>query len=100
MAQWVGRRALIAEVQVRSQATPDEIRGGRSDSLTGFRLSTSDILIMIPLMLHTRISFFYRRRNIILENESFDAETLLSHQIIWRHIPEGSSHTLILPLTK
>jgi hypothetical protein len=44
MAQRVGRRALTAEIQVRTQATPDAVRGGRSDSLTGFRLSTSDIL--------------------------------------------------------
>ena len=43
MAQRVGRRALTAEVQVRSQATPYAICGIRSNSLTGFRLSTSDI---------------------------------------------------------
>jgi hypothetical protein len=44
VVQRVGRRALTAEVQVRSQDTPEAVRSGRSDSLTGFRLSTSDTL--------------------------------------------------------
>jgi hypothetical protein len=44
MAQRVGRQALTAEGQVRSQTTSGAIRGGRSDNLTGFHLSTSDIL--------------------------------------------------------
>lgn len=47
MVQRVGRRALTADVQVRSQANPDAIRGGRSDSLTGFYLSTSDITLSL-----------------------------------------------------
>jgi len=103
MTQRVGRRALTAEVQVRSQATPDAIRGGRRDNLTGFHLSTSDILCRYdPPMLHTGMLFFYHRRYIILETESFDTETLLSlsHQTTRRHIPESISHTLIFPLTK
>jgi hypothetical protein len=43
-AQRVGRRALTGDVQVRSQASPGAIRGGRSDNLTDFRLSTSNTL--------------------------------------------------------
>jgi len=40
-------------------------------------LRTSSV-VMIPPIRHTRMSFFYHRRYIILETESFDTETLLS----------------------
>jgi hypothetical protein len=47
------------------------------DRLPSSVLRASSV-IMIPPMLHTPMSFFYHRRYIILETETFDTETLLS----------------------
>jgi hypothetical protein len=78
MAQRVGRQALTAEGQVRSQTTSGAIRSGRSDNLTGFHLSTSDISVnTIRPLLHAPCRPFIRHY-IILETESFGTKTLLS----------------------
>lgn len=94
MAQRVGCRALTVKVQVRSQDTPAAIRGGQSDSLTGFCLSTSDILCHYDSTSAARsYVVLLSPRYIILETKSFDTETLLSlslslsRQITRRHIP-------------
>ena len=102
LAQRVFRRTLRADVQVRFQATPGAIRGGRSDSLTGFRLSTSDILCHYDSTnaAHSNVVLLSPTLHYLKNGELRYRNPSLSHQITRRHIPERSSHKLILALTK
>jgi len=56
MAQAVSRRLLTAVARVRSQASPCEIGGGQSDTLTGFSPSSSVSLVsIVPPVLDTHL---------------------------------------------
>jgi len=57
MAQAVSRRPLTAVAPVRSQASPCEIGGGQSDTVTGFSPSSSvSPVSIVPPMLDTHLS--------------------------------------------
>jgi hypothetical protein len=89
MAQAVSRRPVTAVARVRSQASPCEIGGGQSDTVTGFSRSSSvsAVSIVSPVLaihLHLHVASYQKDHGAKARNGCVRLNVLWFYAASWK----------------